>query len=330
MARPVQFGVFVPQGWKMDLVEIDDPVEKFEAMTAVAKAADAEPAIDSIWVYDHFHTVPEPTLETTFECWTITATLARDTTRVKVGQMVGCNGYRNPALYAKIASTVDVASHGRLYAGIGAGWYEHEWRAYGYGFPDAPERLRMLREACQVIHAMWTDDYATVAGQRYQIDGAINEPKGARQQHPPLWIGGGGEKVTLKLVAQYADACNVGGGNPDTCRQKLAILKEHCDAVGRNYDDIVKSTSLDMLLLEDGADRAAAIAANRQAWDAERFSNQFLIGGVDVISERIQALIDAGIEYVIVYIPRVAYDHTPMLRFAREVLPRFVGDGVRG
>ena len=107
MARSPKFGVFVPQGWKMDLDEIDDPVAKYAAMTAVAKAADAEPTIDSIWVYDHFHTVPEPTLETTFECWTITATLARDTERVRVGQMVGCNGYRNPALYAKIASTVE-------------------------------------------------------------------------------------------------------------------------------------------------------------------------------------------------------------------------------
>jgi alkanesulfonate monooxygenase SsuD/methylene tetrahydromethanopterin reductase-like flavin-dependent oxidoreductase (luciferase family) len=158
MARSPKFGVFVPQGWKMDLVEIDDPVAKYEAMTAVAKAADAEQTIDSIWVYDHFHTIPRPELETTFECWTITATLARDTERVRIGQMVGCNGYRNPALYAKIASTVDVASNGRLNAGIGAGWYEHEWRAYGYGFPDAPERLRMLREACQIIRAMWSDD----------------------------------------------------------------------------------------------------------------------------------------------------------------------------
>jgi len=319
-----RFGVFVPQGWKMDLVEIDDPVAKYAAMTAAAQAADTEPNIDSIWVYDHFHTVPEPTLETTFECWTITATLARDTKRVRIGQMVGCNGYRNPALYAKIASTIDVASNGRLNAGIGAGWYEHEWRAYGYGFPDAPERLRMLREACQVIHAMWTDDFATFGGQRYQINGAINEPKGVQKPHPPLWIGGGGEKVTLKLVAQYGDACNVGAGDPETCRQKLDILKGHCDTVGRNYDDIIKSTSLDLLLLEDGADRDAAIEANRGALPFERFRNQFLIGGVEEVSEHIQNLIDVGIEYVIAYIPRVAYDHTPMLRYAREVLSRFV------
>lgn len=318
-----KFGVFVPQGWKMDLVEISDPVAKYEAMTAVARAADAEPNIHSIWVYDHFHTIPEPTLETTFECWTISATLARDTRRVRIGQMVGCNGYRNPALYAKIASTVDVASGGRLDAGIGAGWYEHEWLAYGYGFPDAPERLRMLREACKVIRAMWSEDYATYEGQRYQIHGAINEPKGAAGP-PPLWIGGGGEKVTLKLVAQYADACNVGGGNPDICRQKLEILRRHCEDVGRNYDEIIKSTSLDVLLLEDGEDRDAAIERNRQAWTTERFTNQFLIGGVDVVAERIEQLLESGIDYIIAYFPGIAYDHSRMQRYAREVLPRFL------
>ncbi len=143
----VRFGAFVPQGWRMDLAEIDDPVARFEAMTRVAKVADEETSFDAIWVYDHFHTVPEPALETTFECWTITATLARDTHRVHVGQMVSCNGYRNPALFAKIASTLDVASHGRLYAGFGAGWYEHEWRAYGYGFPGSPEWIKDVVES---------------------------------------------------------------------------------------------------------------------------------------------------------------------------------------
>jgi alkanesulfonate monooxygenase SsuD/methylene tetrahydromethanopterin reductase-like flavin-dependent oxidoreductase (luciferase family) len=151
----VRFGVFVPQGWRLDLVEIDDPVEQFEAMTTVAKAVDEDPAWDSIWVFDHFHTVPRALLETTFECWTITATLARDTSRVRIGQMVGCNGYRHPALLAKIASTIDVASHGRLNAGLGAGWYEQEWRAYGYGFPETPDRMRMFREAVEIIQMIW-------------------------------------------------------------------------------------------------------------------------------------------------------------------------------
>src|SRR5689334_8211376 len=238
----IQFGVFVPQGWRMDLVGIADPVEQYEAMTNVAKAADQLEVFDSIWVYDHFHTVPTPTLETTFECWTITAALARDTNRVNIGQMVTCNGYRNPALLAKMASTVDVMSHGRLYFGLGAGWYEHEWRAYGYGFPETRDRMGAFREACEIVTRMWTDDYASFEGKHYTISGAINSPKGARKPHPSIWIGGGGEQVTLKLVAKYADACNI-VGDVETIRHKLGVLRKHCDDLGRDYDAITHSTS---------------------------------------------------------------------------------------
>ncbi|MDQ1691395.1 MAG: hypothetical protein QOD87_1503, partial [Pseudonocardiales bacterium] len=237
----------------MDLVGIGDPVEQWEAMTAVAKTADAG-SWDSIWVYDHFHTVPDPSTETTFECWTTTAALARDTSRVNIGQMVGCNGYRNPALYAKIASTVDVASHGRLYAGIGAGWYEHEWRAYGYEWPELKDRMGAFREATEIIYRLWTENEVQFKGKYYSVDKPINEPKGVRKPHPSLWIGGGGEKVTLKLVAQYGDAANIGGGDPETIREKAAILKDHCDRLGRNYDDIIKSTSLNIFPIDAGDD----------------------------------------------------------------------------
>src|SRR5207244_12521478 len=170
---------------RMDLVGITDPVEAYETMTRVAQEAEAL-GYDSIWLFDHFHTVPVPTQEVSFEWWTSTAALARDTKRVRIGQLVTCNGYRNPALMAKMASTVDVLSHGRLDFGIGAGWYEHEYRAYGYGFPDAPERLRYLREAVQVIMAMWTPEEAVFAGQYYQVNGAINQPKGVQKPHIPL------------------------------------------------------------------------------------------------------------------------------------------------
>src|SRR2546430_4235160 len=170
----LQFGLLVPQGWRMDLVGITDPVEAYETMTRVAQEAE-ELDYDSIWLFDHFHTVPVPTQEVTFECWTSTAALARDTKRVRVGQMVTCNNYRNPALLAKMASTVDVLSHGRLIFGIGAGWHEQEYRAYGYEYPDAPERLRQLREAVQVILAMWTQDEAHFEGKYYQVRGAINQ-----------------------------------------------------------------------------------------------------------------------------------------------------------
>src|SRR5260370_35061507 len=144
--------------------------------------------------------------------------------------MVTCNNYRHPALLAKMASTVDVLSHGRLNFGIGAGWYEHEYRAYGYAYPDAPERLRQLREAVQVIRAMWTQEEATFEGKYYQVRGAINQPKGVQQPHIPLLIGGDGEKVTLKLVAQYADACNV-GDDPASVTPKLAVLNHHSETL---------------------------------------------------------------------------------------------------
>jgi F420-dependent oxidoreductase-like protein len=318
----MKFGLFVPQGWKMDLVGIGDPVAQYEAMTAVAKEADAGPW-DSVWVYDHFHTVPEPTMETTFEAWTVSATLARDTKRVRIGQMVGCNGYRNPALYAKIASTVDAASGGRLNAGIGAGWYEHEWRAYGYGFPEIPERMGMFREAVQIIHRMWTEDRPTFQGRRYTIDGPINEPKsGIPGQKIQMWIGGGGEKVTLKLVAQYGDACNV-GREPDHCRHKLEVLQRHCDDVGRDYGTIIRSAEADIVLLRDGENPDTATKHLRGDRSLEDFARGKVIGNPEQVRAHVQALSDAGIDYVIVYIPNVAHDREPIARFAEEIIPAF-------
>src|SRR5579885_1296475 len=237
----MKFGVIVPQGWRMDLVGIKDPIEAYETMTRVAQTAE-ELGYDSIWLFDHFHTVPVPSQEVTFESWISTAALARDTKRVRIGQVVTCNGYRNPALLAKMASTVDVLSHGRLDFGIGAGWYEHEYRAYGYEYPDAPTRLRYLREAVQVILAMWTQEEAVFEGKYYQVRGAINQPKGVQKPHIPLLIGGGGEQVTLKLVAQYGDACNV-GGDLETIKHKFAVLKQHCENVGRDYNSIHRTST---------------------------------------------------------------------------------------
>jgi F420-dependent oxidoreductase-like protein len=315
----LKFGLFVPQGWKMDLAEIDDPVEQFEAMTAVAKAADSEPNWHSIWLYDHFHTVPTPEIETTFECWTTTATLARDTTRVRLGQMTGCNGFRNPALYAKIASTVDVASHGRLDAGLGAGWYRHEWEAYGYGFPETPERMQRFKEAVQIVHKMWTEERPVFQGKHYQIDGPINEPKGAQRPHIPFWIAGGGEKVTLKLVAQYGDACNI-GRDPDGIRHKLDVLKRHCDVLGRNYDEIIKSAEADIVLVDEGTNPDDV----RARGDFPTFGWPTLIGTPDQVRTHLHNLVAAGIDYVIVYFPRIAYDREPLHRFAQEIAPEFV------
>lgn len=318
----LKFGIFAPQGWKLDLTDIDDPVEQFEAMTAVAKAAD-EGGWDSVWVYDHFHTVPTPELETTFECWTATTSLARDTERVKIGQMVGCNGYRNPALYAKIASTVDVASHGRLLAGIGAGWYEHEWKAYGYQWDETKVRMAKFREAVEIIRKLWDEETPVYKGKHYQIDGAINLPKGAGKTPPPLWIGGGGEQVTLKLVAQYADACNVGGADIDVCRHKLEVLKRHCDNLDRDFDSLTRSTSVQPLFLLDNENDAEAETARvRGDLSLAEYEKQAWVGTADQLAERLRPVVDTGINYLIVYMAGVAYDPDMARRFARDVIPQ--------
>ena len=320
MPASVQFGIFVPQGWRMDLQEIADPVAQYEAMTQVARIADSVPAYDSIWVYDHFHTVPTPELATVFECWTITAALSRDTHRVNIGQMVTCNGYRNPALLAKMASTVDVASHGRLYCGLGAGWYEHEWQAYGYGFPPTRDRMRAFREACRILSQMWTEERPAFTGEYYTIDKPINEPKGVRKPHPSFWIGGGGEQVTLRLVAEYADACNI-GGDAQTLRRKFGILEEHCRAVNRPYDRIIRSTSVeDIVLLRPGESPDQGIARAGSA------TGVGFVGTAEQLAEHLRSLVDAGVTYIIVSFPRIAYDQEPLYRFADEVIPRVLAD----
>jgi F420-dependent oxidoreductase-like protein len=314
----MKFGVMVPQGWRMDLAHIADPVEAYETMTAVAQEAEAL-GLDSIWVFDHFHTIPVPSQNVTFECWTITAALARDTKRVRIGQMVTCNGYRNPALLAKIASTVDVLSHGRLDFGIGAGWYEHEYRAYGYPYPDAPERLRYLREAVQVILAMWTQEEAVFEGKYYQVRGAINQPKGVQKPHIPLLIGGGGEKVTLKLVAQYGDACNV-SGSIATVKHKLAVLKEHCEAVGRDYESIHRTSSAFCVM---GPSEEAALApltpTERQI--LARQAGNVWVGTPDDVRRHLAEYEEAGVQELILSFPQIA-TLEPLRAFAREFIQK--------
>jgi F420-dependent oxidoreductase-like protein len=307
----------------MDLIGIENPFEQYEAMTRVAKVADESGAYDSIWVYDHFHTVPEPTMNSVFEAWTISAGLARDTENVKIGQMVTCNGYRNPAHLAKIASTVDVMSNGRLLCGIGAGWYEHEWKAYGYSFPEVPVRMRMFKESCEIIHRMFTEDEPVFDGEFYSIDKPINEPKGVSKPHPPIWIGGGGEKVTLKLVAKWGDACNVGGGDIDVMKHKFEVLKGHCENEGRDYDEITRSTSVNVHLIDDGENPEQATKEARGETSYDQYSNEFIVGTAEEITERLQPMVDTGVEYFITYLPRVAHEPEIVERYAEQVVSNF-------
>lgn len=300
----LQIGLIIPQGWRTDLAGIPDSIEAYETMTRVAQEAE-QLGYHSLWLFDHFHTVPDPIQEVTFECWTSIAALARDTTRIRIGQMVTGNSYRNPALLAKMASTVDVLSHGRLDFGIGAGWYEHEYRAYGYPFPSAPERLRHLREAVQVILALWTQEEAHFKGKHYHIQGAINQPKGVQKPHIPLLIGGGGEQVTLKLVAQYADACNLSYADVPSLRHKLAVLKKHCEAVGRDYESI-RRTVLLMCAIAPTDEEAYAKTQSipfRRSIPAAKVPETALVGTPANIRQRLAAYEEAGAQEIILYMP---------------------------
>jgi F420-dependent oxidoreductase-like protein len=319
----VKFGVLVPQGWRLDLEDIKDPAEAYEHMTRFGQEAERL-GYDSIWVYDHFHTVPTQELEKSFECWTITAGLVRDTSTVRVGQMVTCNNYRNPALLAKMASTVDVMSHGRLDFGIGAGWYEEEFVAFGYPFPDGPERLRMLDEALQIIRAMWTEPYATFEGKHYQVRGAINEPKGVQKPYPPLWIGGSGEKVTLKLVAKYGDACNISVGNDvQEYKRRYDILRQHCENVGREYNEIIKSAHVFYTMIEPGQDPEKASERWRRGRSFEDYSKGTFVGTPEQIREHVEQMIEAGTEYVVIYFRNDLTNFDVITTFADEVMGKF-------
>jgi F420-dependent oxidoreductase-like protein len=315
----MDIGVIVPQGWRMDLVGISDPFEAYETMTRVAQEADTL-GYHSIWLYDHFHTIPTPTQEVTLECWTSTAALARDTRRVRIGQMVTCNSYRHPALLAKMASTVDALSQGRLDFGIGAGWYEEEYLAYGYPFSSTHERLERLREAIEIILAMWTQQEATFEGTYYQVRGAINQPKGVQQPHIPLLIGGGGEKVTLRLVAQYANACNIGGDIP-TIKHKLAVLKQHCEELGRDYETIKRTTLIDDCIIAETEADVLARLTQQQRDNLEELRKTWLIGTPEQIRKRLADYEEAGIQELVVRFVDAAQIE-PIRLFAQECLQR--------
>jgi alkanesulfonate monooxygenase SsuD/methylene tetrahydromethanopterin reductase-like flavin-dependent oxidoreductase (luciferase family) len=208
----LRFGLILPQGWRVDLDGRD-----FEATVTIARRAE-ELGFDSIWLYDHLQT-RDGDPDGVLECWTSLAALARETTRVQLGQIVTCALYRNPGLLAQMASTVDAASGERVIVGVGAGWDEREWREFGYGdWPDVPARLRHLEETLQVLRR--------------------------RRPGRPILVGGGGEKVLLRLVAQYADACNFTDSfDPSFYRHKLEVLRHHCENGGRAYGEIEKTAS---------------------------------------------------------------------------------------
>lgn len=229
----MQVGLMAPQGWKG---EYDGwaPADAWARTIELATQAEAL-GFESLWVFDHFHTVPEPTDEITFESFSTLTALAMVTRRVRLGHMVVCTAFRNPGLTAKLASTIDVISGGRFELGIGAGWKEDEWRAYGYGFPPIAERLDILGDHLEVIQAMLAPGRATVTGRRGHayVRGAINEPKGI-QAHIPVIVGGNGRQRTAGYAVRYADELNLVFLEPDDIAARIVEVRERCEREGRD------------------------------------------------------------------------------------------------
>ena len=339
----MRFGIFVPQGWRMDLVGID-PDRQWEAMVGLARRVDEGDVFESIWVYDHFHTTPQPTGEATHEAWTLMAAFAAATQRVRLGQMCTCMTYRNPAYLAKVAATVDVISGGRVEMGIGAGWYEHEWRAYGYGFPAARDRLGALREGVQIFRDMWTTGSATLDGKYYQVDGALCAPRplqgtvrpGSAENGIPMWIAGGGEQVTLRIAAKYADYTNF-FDNAEVFGRKSEILAGHCKDLGRDFDSIVRSGNFNVvigetesdvedrlrfygdLLLKGGVPQARV---ERQVADLRQ---QPAVGTPEQIVAVLKDMESRGMGYAITYFAEAAYDRSGIELFEQTVAPELRG-----
>ena len=259
----MKIGVVVPQGWTG---EYDgwEPRRAWERTLAVTHQAERL-GFESVWVFDHFQTEPEPTDELTFESFSTLAALAASTDRVRLGQVVMCTAFRNPALTAKMIGTLDVISGGRMELGIGAGWKEDEWRAYGYGFPDTKTRLATLADHLEVITRMLAPGRATFAGTYASVTDAINVPRGLQEPRVPIMVGGNGPNVTWRLAARFADELNLDWLTPDEIREAKPVIASRCEEIGRDPATLRLSVNISRYVLRDaGPARVDLLAAYRE------------------------------------------------------------------
>jgi len=294
-----------------------EPAEIFEAVKAKAEWAE-EHGFTWFSVMDHLIQIANVGApdEPFMEGWTVLSALAAVTRRIRLATLVSSVHFRNPAHLAKIAAGVDLISRGRLTFGIGAGWFETEYRQYGWEFPPRPAvRIRQMEEAVRLVLALWTEKRTTFHGKYFQADDAILEPKPMQKPHPPVMIGGGGEQLTLRAVARLADACNV-GGTPDVVRHKLEVLRRHCEAEGRNYQEIERTNVISFLLARD----ETALAAKRRRLELPVHYFGFA-GTVSQVVDLIGRYQEAGVQLLI----SSAYrnDSETLELLAADVMPRF-------
>lgn len=270
----------------------------FEHVAGLARAAE-DAGLESVWVMDHFWQLPplggpdQPILE----AYTLLGGLAARTERVKLGTLVTGVTYRNPALLAKMVTTLDIISGGRAVLGIGAAWYEEEHVAFGFDFPPVSERMHRLEQAVQICRAMFTEDVPSFSGVHYKIQDAKNLPRPLQPGGPKIMVGGSGEKRTLRIVARHADMCNI-HGSPATIRRRLDILRQHCEDVGRDFGEIT-TTRRGSLILTATADEAERTSKLIRDAAGPEFDEQFTVGTEDQVVEQVGSLVDSGLDCLI-------------------------------
>jgi F420-dependent oxidoreductase-like protein len=258
----MKIGAIVPQGWQGEYNGWDT-LDAWRRTAEVARQAERL-GFESIWLFDHFHTIPRPTDEITFESFTSLSALAAITSRVRIGHVVICTAFRNPALTAKMISTMDAISGGRMDLGIGAGWKRDEWLAYGYGFPETRDRLARLADDLEVITRMLapgTSTHATFEGKHSHVRDAINVPKPVQQPRVPITVGGNGRNVTWRLAARFADELNVDGMLPDDVAEALPVIRSRCEEIDRDPDSLRVSVHVWREHLPAGPQRVERLAA---------------------------------------------------------------------
>ena len=294
----------------------------FERVSEIAVTAERS-GFDSVWVMDHLYqiAVMGPPTNAMLEGYTLLGALAARTSNVRLGTLVSGVTYRNPALLAKITTTLDIISSGRAILGIGSAWNEQEHRGYGFEFPPPRERFERLTEAVQICRLMFREDTPSFDGTYYRIENALNIPRPVTPGGPPILIGGSGEKWTLRLVAERGDACNL-FGDLQTIRHKLSVLEAHCDEIGRDSSEITKTRLGGLLIAETDAKaqaKLAPFAANRGVTE-EQARGYALIGDPDAVGEQVQAFLDAGLDGLMFNMPD-AHDLEPVELAGKTLAP---------
>jgi F420-dependent oxidoreductase-like protein len=319
---PIRYGAFAPQGWKLEYTGWG-AADAWARTVEVAQLAE-QAGYEHLWVYDHVETVPRREPTHMFEAFTTLAALATQTSSIRLGQLVTCSTYRNAGLLAKEAAGIDVISGGRLILGLGAGWYDREYQAYGYDYLPNRERLRVLEETVTVVRRLWTEETVTFDGEHLHFDGAYCDPK-PLQQLPEIWIGGGGEKVTLRIAAERADATNW-QTDLDEFVHKSQILREHCERIGRDFDSITRTHAPDCALFDTEADLRTWLAtpSGGNLWgrgDDESYLHDNFVGTAEQVVEKVQGFVDAGCREFVLWFRD--YPSTESLeRFMAEVAPK--------